>query len=236
MIQAYTFELGKCYEEPIRERQLMALANIDAGLCAAVAKGLGMPVPAATVQTPDVEPSPAVSQIGGKWPVAGRVVGIIADSESDLSLVTAARAALDAAGVVPLVVAPSGGVLEPEDGPAVPVQRSYLTARSIEFDAVLVAGGRTPAVDAIPGRDAKAGERGATLDPRVVLMVCEAFRHGKAIGAWGPGAAVLDLAGIPQDAPGIVSGKGPDTVIPVVGELLSAHRAWERFPAAGSAS
>ena len=45
MIQAYTFELGKCYEKPIRERQLLALANIDAGLCAAVAKGLGMPAP-----------------------------------------------------------------------------------------------------------------------------------------------------------------------------------------------
>lgn len=236
VIQAYTFELGKCYEEAIRERQLMALANIDAGLCAAVAKGLGMPAPAATVDTPDAEPSPAVSQIGGKWPVAGRVVGIIADSESDLSLVAAAREAVYAAGMVPLVIAPSGGVLEPEHGPSVTVQRSYLTARSTEFDAIVVAGGGIPAADAIPGRDAKAGEPGVTLDPRVVLMVSEAFRHGKAIGAWGPGAAVLDAAGILQDAPGITSGEGPDTVIPVVRELLSAHRAWERFPAAGSAS
>ncbi|MET3368343.1 UNVERIFIED_CONTAM: catalase [Jeotgalibacillus campisalis] len=236
VIQAYTFELGKCYEAAIRERQLMALANIDAGLCAAVAKGLGMPAPTATVDTQDVEPSPAVSQIGGKWPVSGRVVGIIADSESDLSLVTAAREALDAEGMVPLVVAPSGGVIEPEDGPAVTVQRSYLTARSTEFDAVIVAGGGTPAADAMPGRDAKAGEPGATLDPRVVLMVSEAFRHGKAIGVWGPAAAVLDAAGVPLNAPGIVTGEGPDTVIPAVGELLSAHRAWERFPAAGSTS
>ncbi|WP_309073363.1 catalase [Paenarthrobacter sp.] len=236
VIQAYTFELGKCYEAVIRERQLMALANIDAGLCAAVAKGLGMPAPTATVQTPDVEPSPALSQIGGKWPVAGRVVGIIADSDSDLSLVTAARESLDEAGMVPLVIAPSGGAFEPEQGPALTIQRSYLTARSTEFDAVIVAGGGIPSADAMPGRDAKAGEPGATLDPRVVLMVSEAFRHGKAIGAWGSGAAVLDAAGVPQNAPGIISGEGPDTVIPAVRELLSAHRAWERFPAVGTAS
>lgn len=47
VIQAYTFELGKCYEKSIRERQLAALANVDAGLCAAVAKGLGLPAPQA---------------------------------------------------------------------------------------------------------------------------------------------------------------------------------------------
>ena len=49
VIQAYTFELGKCYEQAIRERQLLALANIDAGLCARWPPGLGLPAPAATV-------------------------------------------------------------------------------------------------------------------------------------------------------------------------------------------
>ena len=39
--QAYTFELGKCYEQAIKERQLQALANIDAELCATVADGPG---------------------------------------------------------------------------------------------------------------------------------------------------------------------------------------------------
>ncbi len=32
VIGAYTFELGKCYETAIRERQLKSLANIDASL------------------------------------------------------------------------------------------------------------------------------------------------------------------------------------------------------------
>ena len=233
VIQAYTFELGKCREEAIRQRQLLALANIDSALCAAVAAGLGMPAPQASEQVEDAAPSPAVSQLGGSWPVAGRVVGIIADEDSDLDSVQAARAALDAAGIVPLVIAPSGGFLGGTDG-GVPVQRTYLTARSTEFDAVLIAGSGAAAPDAVQGRDAKAGEPGASLDPRVVLLLSEMFRHAKAIGGWGAAVTCLDGASIPQDAPGIALGDGADDVVAQVSELLAAHRAWERFPATGA--
>ncbi|MCF3141107.1 catalase [Paenarthrobacter sp. AR 02] len=236
IVQAYTFELGKCYESNVRERQLMALANIDAGLCAAVARGLGMPVPGATVQVPDSEPSAALSQVGGTWPAAGRVVGIIADDSSDLSQVAAAREALDAEGITPLVVAPVGGFLGAEDGAAVAVQRTYLTARSTEFDAVIVAGSGAPAPDAAAGRDAKAGAPSPGLDPRVVLLLTEAFRHAKAIAAWGTGATALEAAGIPADGTGVVVGDAPDAVLTPVQELLAAHRVWERFPAAGPSS
>lgn len=233
IVQAYTFELGKCYEAAIRERQLMALANIDAGLCAAVARGLGMPVPGATVQVPDSEPSPALSQIGGTWPAAGRVVGIIADDSSDASQVAAAREALDAEGITPLVIAPVGGFLGAEGGVAVAVQRTYLTARSTEFDAVIVAGSGAPAPDAAVGRDAKAGAPSPTLDPRVALLLTEAFRHAKAIAAWGSGVSALQAAGIPDDGTGVVVGDAPDAVVRPVQELLAAHRVWERFPAEG---
>ena len=64
IIDAFTFELGKCYEQAIKERELQVLANVDADLSAKVAAGLGLPAPAATVTPADVEPSPALSQIG----------------------------------------------------------------------------------------------------------------------------------------------------------------------------
>ncbi|PNH86437.1 catalase [Arthrobacter sp. AFG20] len=234
VIQAYTFELGKCYEKPVRERQLLALANIDASLCAAVARGLGMPAPEATEDVPDAQPSPAVSQLGKTWPVAGRVVGIVADESSDLEAVRDARKALDDAGIVPLVIAPSGGTLGGEADGGIPVQRTYLTARSTEFDAVIVAGSGAPADDAEQGLDAKAGDPGASLDPRIVLLLSEAFRHAKAIGAWGSGSAGVDAASIPDDAAGVVLGDSAGQVVPRIQELLAAHRAWERFPAASS--
>jgi catalase len=234
VIQAYTFELGKCYEKPVRERQLLALANIDASLCAAVARGLGMPAPEATEDVPEPQPSPALSQLGKAWPVAGRVVGIVADESSDLEAVRDARKSLDAAGIVPLVIAPSGGTLGGEADGGIPVQRTYLTARSTEFDAVIVAGSGAPAEDAAQGLDAKAGDPGASLDPRVVLLLSEAFRHAKAIGAWGSGSAGLDAASIPDGVAGVVLGDSAEQVVPRIQELLAAHRAWERFPAASA--
>jgi catalase len=235
VIQAYTFELGKCFETPIRERQLQALANIDAGLCAAVAAGLGMPAPEATEQVPDRDLSPALSQLGATWPVAGRVVGIITDSSSDLAQVAAARTALDGEGMVPLVIAPTGGTLS-GDGLSLTVQRTFLTARSTEFDALIVAGGQVPAPDATAGRDAKAGNPAGSPDPRVALMLSEAYRHAKAIGAWGSGSDVLAAAGIPAEAPGISAGDAGAPVAAGISSLLAAHRAWDRFPATGQPS
>ncbi|CAM5615741.1 Catalase OS=Streptomyces cyaneofuscatus OX=66883 GN=G3I52_00850 PE=3 SV=1 [Streptomyces cyaneofuscatus] len=68
IIGAYTFELGKRYEQAVKERTLQVLANIDPELCEQVAAGLGLPAPAPTVPLADVAPSPALSQIGGTWP------------------------------------------------------------------------------------------------------------------------------------------------------------------------
>ena len=219
----------RCYEQAVKERQLIALANIDEGLCAAVAAGLGLPAPAATVPPADVAPSPALSQVGGTWPVDGRVVGIVADEDSDLGEVSAARDRVLEAGMVPLVIGPHGGVIDGPGGP-VTVQRTFVTVSSVEVDAVVVAGAPTPAPGAEPDLDAKAGAPGAPhVDPRISLLVNEAFRHGKAIGGWGEVGAVLAAAGVDVAAPGVVVADGSQDVLTALEGLLAAHRAWERF-------
>jgi catalase len=110
------------------------------------------------------------------------------------------------------------------------VQRTFLTARSVEFDAVLLAGGPPPAPDALPSRDAKAGQASPTgLDPRVTLLVDEAFRHAKVIGAWGAGVQGLTHAGYAADDVGVVTGEDASEVFAQVLELLGAHRVWDRF-------
>lgn len=48
IVDAYTFELGKCYGQSVKERMLRNLAEIDPGLCERVALGLGLPVPVGT--------------------------------------------------------------------------------------------------------------------------------------------------------------------------------------------
>jgi catalase len=228
IIRAYTFELGKCYEQAIRERQLLSLARIDPVLCQQVAAGLGLPVPdgaeALPEPLPDPVPSPALSQLGRTWPVDGRQVGIVVDPAGRLDELGSLRRAVLAAGMVPLVIAPSGGLLP--DGTA--VQRTFLTARSVEFDALLLAGAPVPAPDALPQRDAKAGEPGPIgLDPRVSLLVLECFRHAKALGGWGAGAEALAALG--GTGPGVVLGEEGAGVLEAITGLLGAHRVWERF-------
>jgi hypothetical protein len=117
IIEAFIFELGKCYEQAIKERELQVLANVDTDLCAQVAKGLGLPAPKGT----------------------------------------------------PLVTAPVGGVLN-SGRRSVIVERTLLTARSIEFDALVV--GTTSG------------------DIRLTMLLQEAFQHCKPLAAWGNGLAV----------------------------------------------
>ncbi|WP_374969569.1 catalase [Terrabacter sp. BE26] len=232
---AYAFELAKCYEQVIRERQLQCLANIDEGLCASVAAALGMPAPSPTIEVPDVEPSPALSQVGTPYAATGRKVGIVVDASTDPEAAAAVVAAVTAYDLMPFVIAPCGGTV----GELV-VARTYATARSFEFDALVVLGA-APGADALPGLDARAGHptQGATpVDPRIAVMVAETWRHCKALGAFGDtGCGALTSAGVPESGAGVVT--GPDAGAPAdllgeVTELLTLHRVWDRFAPASA--
>ncbi|MFF8383079.1 catalase [Streptomyces kanasensis] len=234
IIAAYTFELGKCHEQAIKERGLRVLANIDSELCRRVAQGLGLPAPEPTVAPADVAPSPALSQLGHTWPVEGRIIGILTAADGDLDGVRAVRRAALEAGLVPLVIAPAGGVLDADGEEPITVQRTFATARSTEFDALLLAGVPGPGADAYGARDAKAGGTAAGAagtDPRVLLMVAEAFRHAKALAVWAGGDTVLRAAGVPADAPGVLVAENGERALGDVVGLLARHRVWQRFPA-----
>jgi catalase len=225
IIRAYSFELGKCYEQAIKERQLQALANIDAVLCSEVATALGLPAPAPTETLTEVEASPALSQVTGEWPPDGRMVGIVIDPEGDLSAVPELRETIFAAGMVPLLIAPHGGMVE-----GLPVQRTFSTGRSVEYDVLLLAGSPPPAPDAIPARESEAAaSTSATVDARVLLMIEECWRHAKVIGAWGDGIPALAQAGV-DGSVGVVTGETGAAVFTEVQQLMAAHRVWERFP------
>ncbi|MFI5845216.1 catalase [Catenuloplanes sp. NPDC051500] len=225
IVNAYTFELAKCYEQAVKERQLQCLANIDPDLCAQVAAGLGLPAPAAQVEPAEVTPSPALSMIDGVYPPDGRIVGIVVGPDGADGAGTV-REAVFAAGMLPLIIAPSGGKAGGLD-----VQRTFATARSVEFDAILVAESVAPGADALPVRDAKAAASGSlTVDPRLLLLVEEAWRHAKPVGAWGGGASVLQQAGI-EKTPGVFVADSGTEAFGTLQGLIGAHRVWDRFPA-----
>src|SRR5580693_1663678 len=167
VVEAFTFELGKCYEQAIKERELQVLANVDADLCAQVAAGLGLPAPSGSPAS-DAGLSPALSQVVTEaGPIAGRKIGIIADAGADLAGISNVRKAAAKLGATALVIAPVGGVLG-SGARKETVDRTLLTTRSVEFDALVVAGGTTP-----------------TGDIKLTVLLLEAFRHCKVLAAWG---------------------------------------------------
>ena len=208
--EAYTFELGKVYEKAIKERALTVLAKIDAELMENVAAGLGLPAPKAD-PVEHLEPSPALAQVTGEtYPIDGRIVGIVAGPKADLAGVRALREALEAAGAVAKVIAPFGGELGKGKNMEI-VERTYVTARSVEFDAIVIADG------APKEKDIKA-----------VVLLHEAFRQLKAFGTWGDGAEVLTAAGIDTSAPGVLTA---DSGAALAADLIAAmglHKVWDR--------
>jgi catalase len=107
--------------------------------------------------------------------------------------------------------APFGGVLK-AGRRSVTVDRTLVTARSIEFDALVVAGGTTP-----------------DADIKLVVLLQEAFRHCKVIAAWGDGTAILQAAAIAPTDPGVQIADSLDGAFTTaLAAGLGLHRAWDR--------
>jgi catalase len=211
IVEAFTFELGKVFEEEIKLRELGVLANVDADLCALVAEGLGLPVPKGTPPA-DVRISPALSQVvDAPGPIAGRKIGVIVDATADLAGVGKLQTTLKKAGADVITISSRGGTLSNATGSAI-AQGTFLTARSIEFDSVLVADGVQP-----------------TNDIKLVLLLQEAFRHCKVGGGWGDAGTVLTGAGIPIDDPGVIIGrKVTKAFTDSLRAAVGLHRVWAR--------
>ena len=200
-------------------------------LCADVATGLGLPAPEPTWTLDDVDPSPALSQLGDTWPVEGRTVGIVVDDASDPQAVNGLIEACEAVGLVPFIVGPHGGTVG-----TFKVDRTYGTARSFEFDALVLGGTLPPAADAIPALACRAAFRASDaaasggVDARIIQLVGEMWRHCKVLGSLGSsGQQALESIGVDPESPGVVNGEAPGDVTEGLMALLALHRVWDRF-------
>ncbi|WP_107657024.1 catalase [Nocardia suismassiliense] len=206
--KAYTFELGKCYEKAIKLRAVTVLRQIDERLAQTVAAGLGLPLPAGKANKKvKVAVSPALSQLGGKWPTDGRIIGIFADESTDLKDLAATVATISGQSMTPLVIAPHGGELE-RGGTQVTVSRTLDTVRSIELDALVIAS--------------------TADDVRLTLLLQEAHRHLKGIAYTPDGADALRAAGIPDSSAGVAATKTVAAAFDAIAALLPEHRVWAR--------
>src|SRR5690606_13358297 len=180
---AYSFELGKCYEKAIKQRAVDVLRNVDEQLARTVAGNLGLPAPdttdgagaGAAAADGAVTTSAALAQIGERWPTDGRIIGIVVDDDIDVAELADIVEQISGSSMVPLVLAAHGGEIG-SGKRVVPISRTLDTARSVEFDALLVAA-------SLP-------------DPKLTVLLQEAHRHLKAIAYTPAGEAALQTAGI----------------------------------------
>jgi catalase len=124
------------------------LSNVDADLCAAVAR---QPGPArCTDGVADRRRHPItgpLSQLVTRpGPIAGRVIGVVAVPGADLAGISKLRAALTAEQAVLRVIAPIGGTLTKGSRTEL-IERTLVAARSIECDAILFAHGADDLAD-----------------------------------------------------------------------------------------
>jgi catalase len=210
IVEAFAFELGKCHEQAVRARMLEVLARVDSSLCGSVATLLGLPAPQ-QAEVGAVLLSPALRQVVPEpSPAAGRVVGVVVPAATQVPELGPVVALAEANGVTVRLIAPTGAAV-PVDGQARPPDRTYSTVRSVELDAVVLAGTT------------------AGADPRVATLVAEAYRHCKPLVLLG-GVAMADPAMAPlHDAAGVVLADDPKDV-EILFELLGRHRVWEREP------
>jgi len=193
---AFRFELTKVQTPAIRQRMVAGLLNVDAGLAAQVAAGLGMALPQplpkvlANPAKPEVEASAALSLFArpGDGGIRTRKVALLVDDGAEGASLKALHAALAAAGAVPRFVGKRLGSFETTDGDAIEVDATLETSPSVLYDALVLPDGEA----AVMGL----AEVGQTLE-----FVKDQYRHCKTILVLGGATALLDKVGISSTLP-----------------------------------
>jgi catalase len=198
LVDACKFELGKVTRPQIRERVLGIFREIDPALAEEVARGIGVAVPKGPTPPPrgtavpkfrgdngGIKVSPALSLMNQPHTsIATRKIAFLCEDGFTDDDVAVVKRALETKGAVVEIVSSALGHVKGAAGAAVPVDKTFLTAASVFYDAVYVPGGED-SVALLSGFD-EAGE-----------FLREAFKHNKTIAASGEGVELLsELRGV----------------------------------------
>ncbi|EIZ79851.1 catalase [Novosphingobium sp. Rr 2-17] len=188
---ALVFELSKVERPDIRSRTVSHLLNIDAGLAATVADGLGMPLPDAAVAArapiTDLPASDKLSIVkNGPDSFKGRKLGILLSDGADAAIVKALLKAVEAEGAVYEVIAPKIAGVTLSDGTTVAAKQKIDGGPSVLFDAVAIV-------------VSEAGAALLSIDAAAKDFVTDAFAHCKFIGLTAEAEVIFAKAGIAGD-------------------------------------
>lgn len=232
---AYSFELGKCTHNHIKERMLWMIAQIDTELAEKVARNLGLSIPdkieqpinqaiGADAKVEDYQPGPkknyldksaALSQANTKFDsIATRKVAVLAGSGFNMDDFKAMKTALEAKKATLSIIAPHGGTIRCDSDMDHPVSASITTTESVLYDAVYIPGGQS-SINALLGNS------------KFKKFINEALKHCKAIAADNEGVKLLDETFV-KDFKGdkaVLINANPGEFI----KAIAKHRNWDRM-------
>ncbi|HZA12589.1 catalase [Mycobacterium sp.] len=231
IVAAFAFELGKVEVPQIRSRVVEQLNLVDHELATQVAGKLGLPEPEEGPVDDKMPASPALSQLNTATDsVATRKIAVLAANGVDVSGTERFADAMRHRGAIVEILAPTaGGTLSGGSGGELDVDRAINTMASVLYDAVVVPCGPS-SVETLSN------------DGYAMHFVTEAYKHLKAVGAFGSGVDVLRKAGVAErlaEDSGVVVSKGVVSTTAAADDLgdqfsdafaatLAQHRAWDR--------
>ncbi|HLT51959.1 MAG TPA: catalase, partial [Arenibacter sp.] len=234
VMEAYSFELGKCTHNHIKERMLWMVAQIDDDLAKQVAANLGLKIPkdierpinqaiGADSNTEDFQPgpklnyldrSPALSQANTKFKsIATRQIAILAADGFNCKDFNPIKSILEKENAVVNIVAPHGGTIRCDSGMQFNVQASIDTTESVLYDAVYIPGGAS-SIDAL------------SKNSKFLKFINEALKHCKAIAVDKEGEELLDktFAIDFKDDIALLINADPIKFV----KAIAMHRNWDR--------
>jgi catalase len=232
IVGGFRFELSKVTVPAIRQRVVASLRNVSEELAAAVASGLGIPLPdpmpraIKRVPKAEISISKALSLLArpGDGHIATRKVAILVANGIAAESVTTMMDALTEAGAVPRLIASRLGSVLSEEGERFEVDSTFENSPSVLFDALILPDGVEAAQQ-------------LTQDGRSLEFLKDQYRHCKTILALGASNQLLDKVGIVyqgldgKEDPGLISVDSSEALDP---KQFIAALAKHRHPARDS--
>ncbi|SHF03313.1 catalase [Streptoalloteichus hindustanus] len=231
IVAAFRFELGHVAHKHVRQAVVDQLNHVDHNLAVMVAGGIGVNPPEREVQPNHGRSSPALSQLNTAMDSAfSRKVAILVAEGVDGVAVRALVDQLKEHGAIPELLAPHDGAVRTADGDELQVDAAINTMASVLYDGVVVPCG-PQSVQMLAS------------DGYAVHFVTEAYKHHKAVAAFGAGVDLLDQpwasVQLARDDEPVVVDQGVVTSAKARNDLpaefatafcdaLAKHRAWER--------
>lgn len=233
IIEGFHFELGKVEHMHIREKMVEHLNKINHDLAVKVAEGIAVDPPKTDESIKSEKTSPKLSQenLKGKG-IKSRKIAILAADGVNADDVKSLKKALEKEGAKAEIISKKLGTLADANGNKnedLKVDKSFLTAGSVLYDAVFIPGGEKSVQTFLANGDA-------------IHFINETFKHCKPIAAAVEGVNLLlatDIKGLKlaeksaglTEEHGVVTSRNNnnDELNNAFIKAIEKHRHWSRF-------